>query len=71
MRPFAILASAGVVLGAGYEDDCTGDGCCCEEESGPRKNKVARRGNPCDQSSSDKDIQWDTEERGQLCRTTE
>jgi len=68
MGPFAIFAS--VVLGTGYEDDCTGDGCSCEEECGPGKDKMAGRGNTCNKGCSDKDVQWDTEERGQLCRTT-
>ena len=58
---------AGVVLGTGYEHDCTGDGGRCEEEGGPGKDEVAGRRNTRDQSSGDEDVQWDAEERGQLC----
>ena len=65
-----LAVSVAVVLGTDKVDcTCTGDGCSCEEESGPGKDKVAGGGNTCDQSSSDKDVQRDTEERGQLSRT--
>lgn len=70
MGPFGVFALSAVFLGTGYENDCTSDGCNCKEESASGKDKVAGRGNTCDQSSSDKDVQRDTEERGQLCRTT-
>ena len=65
--PLAVFAA--VTLSTGDKDDSTSNGCSCKEESGPCKDKVAGGGNTCDQSSSDKDVQRDTEERGQLCRT--
>ena len=65
----SLAVFATVTLGTGDKDDCTSNGCSCKEESGPSKDKVAGGENTCDQSSSDKDVQRDTEERGKLCRT--
>ena len=64
VRSFAVFVR--VALGTRYKDDCTGDRGGREEQSRPGKDEVAGRGNACDQSPSDEDVQWDTEERGQL-----
>jgi hypothetical protein len=61
---------AGVGLGTRDKNDCTGNRGNCEKESRPGEDQMAGRGNTCEQSSGDEDVQWDTEEGGQLYRVT-